>query len=93
MNATEPVTVASTDTEDARVRVTTVDAVGTERAYEVGIAPNQKVDGAYVMHGRRVDSDAPDEAAGGGVSSRAWDIAAEHFQSEGYDIWNRGGNE
>jgi hypothetical protein len=82
-----PESTGKTDTDLMRVRVVTEDATGTRREYTVGIAPNQTIDGAYVMHGRRVDSDAPDEAAGGGVSSKAWDAAAEQFKRNDFEIF------
>lgn len=83
----EPLFVEETDTDVARCKVTTTNAVGETREYEVGLDPTHSVDGAIVQSGRRVDENAPDESAGGGVPSSAFDAAREHFESEGFEVF------
>ena len=88
----EPLPVNETDTDLARVRVTTEDATGTERVYRISLPASECIDGAYVMAGRRVDDDAPeDEPAGGGPSSGAYDAAREYFREQGFEVF--GGQE
>ncbi|MFW6435704.1 MAG: hypothetical protein ACOCY1_04915 [Halovenus sp.] len=89
----EELPVNETDTDLARVRVTMEDAVGTERVYEISLPASECIDGAYVMSGRRVDDDAPeDQLAGGGPSSGAYDAAREHFRKQGFDVFGGGEN-
>lgn len=87
--AVETVPVNDTDTDEMVVRVTTEDATGQPRTYEIGIDATGMVGDEYVMHGRRTDDGAPDEPAGGGVSALAWDAAAERFQAAGYEVFDR----
>jgi hypothetical protein len=85
---TEELPVEDTDTEQMRVRVITEGGTNDRRVYEIGIDPTGMVDGAYVMHGRRVDDGAPEEV-GGSVSDNAWDAAAERFKDAGYEVFGR----
>ena len=84
-----PEHVEKTDTDVARVTVTTEDATGKTRKYSIGLAPTMMVDGAYVMSGRRVDDAVPDDNRVHGPSDAAWDAAASHFMEEGYEVFGR----
>jgi hypothetical protein len=85
----ETVPVEETDTEEYRVQVRTECAAGRTREYTIGIDADMVIDGEYVMHGRRVDGDAPDDPGGGGVSERAWDAAARRLRMAGYEVFGR----
>jgi hypothetical protein len=73
------------DDADA-VEITTTDARGVERVYKMSIGHEEMATG-YIVCGKRVDEDAPDEPAGGGPSQRVWEAAREHFRSEGWEVW------
>lgn len=83
----EPLPVNETDTDLARCRVTTADAVGRERVYEIGLPATGMVDGKPVMAGRRVDADAPDDVREDGPSDAAWNAAREHFERQGHEVF------
>jgi hypothetical protein len=79
---TEPVAA-----DNALCRVTTTDATGTERVYEVSISVDLFGEGhTNGLQGKRVDADAPDEPAGGGVPSRVFEAAGEHFRDRGFEV-------
>lgn len=82
----ELIEVEETDTNLAECLVTTTDAAGNVREYKIGLDPTNTVDSAIVQSGSRVDEDAPDEPAGGGVSELAWNASAEHFEERGFEV-------
>jgi len=63
------------------VRVTTVDATGAKRVYEVYLGPSE-VDGASVQAGKRVAPDTEPSAP-----SRVFDAARDHFESDGHEVF------
>lgn len=78
------------DADEPTVLVETTDATGATRQYQITLTNGSLGDGR-ILEGCRVDDDAPDEPAGGGVSSRAWVAARKAFESRGFDVHN-GGN-
>jgi len=75
-----------TSDEDPAVKVRTVDAVNTEREYRIALTDGETFDDGRLLSGRRIDDDAPDEPAGGGVTRRAYAAARQWFEECGFDV-------
>lgn len=86
-----PAPMEETDSDLARVHVTTTDATNTTREYDIKLSADNLDDRGYIMAGSRVDDNAPsEEPAGGGPSQTAYEAAAEYFQTvEGYEVFGR----
>lgn len=87
---TEPLDVNETDTDLARCRVTTADALGQTRVYEIGLPATGMVGDEHVMAGRRVDDDRPDGMSGRSPSDAAWNAAREYFEGQGHEVFGDG---
>lgn len=72
--------------EDLAVKVRTVDGAGVEREYRIALTDDETFDDGRLLSGRRIDDDAPDEPAGGGVSDRAFAAARRAFEERGFDV-------